>query len=325
MAQYSSKDIGFILIDGYSVVGTSTTIQDSVEAILQSTMVLGASWDTFASVNVSRGTLQQSGYYNDAAGSINAALVGSIGATRVFTYNLEANTIGRRFVGFSGAVEAKYERVLALEKLHMANATYNPTGPVELGQVLHAHTAETTATGNTQASSVDNSADVHNTVTPITSNSVANPTIVTTTVPHGLVNGDIIVISGSNSTPTIDGEQTVTVTGLSTFSVPVNVTVGGTAGTFVKAKTTNGGSGYLQVSALTLGGYTDLTIKVQHSADNVTFVDLVTFTAVTSAPTAERKTVASGTTVNRYLAASWAFGGAGSGPSATFMVGFSRA
>ena len=90
------------------------------------------------------------------------------------------------------------------------------------------------------------------------------------------------------------------------------------------ALTSNGGAGYLGVTALTLGGYTNLVVKVRHSVDNVTFADLATFTAVTAIG-AQRKAVAPLTTVNRYLAISWAWTGAGSGQSATFTVAFARA
>lgn len=67
----------------------------------------------------------------------------------------------------------------------------------------------------------------------IVSNTLANPTIITTTNAHGLTSGDIIQIFSSNSTPTINGERVVTVLSATTFSVPVNVTVAGTAGYFV--------------------------------------------------------------------------------------------
>lgn len=60
--------------------------------------------------------------------------------------------------------------------------------------------------------------------------SVANPTVITTTAAHGLEDGDQVVITGSNSTPSIDGTYTATVTGTTTFTIPVNVTVQGTAG-----------------------------------------------------------------------------------------------
>lgn len=84
----------------------------------------------------------------------------------------------------------------------------------------------------------------------------------------------------------------------------------------------DGGAGYLQVSALTLGGYTSVTIKIRHSADDMTYADLITFAAVTVAPTAERLTVTG--TVNRHLAHSWLFNGAGAGQTITYMVGFAR-
>lgn len=88
------------------------------------------------------------------------------------------------------------------------------------------------------------------------------------------------------------------------------------------ASSANGGSGYFELSALTLGGYTNFVAKVRHSTDNSVFVDLITFTAATSAPTGQRLTVAG--TVNRYTRAEWDFTGAGSGQSATPFIGFGR-
>lgn len=89
------------------------------------------------------------------------------------------------------------------------------------------------------------------------------------------------------------------------------------------AASTNGGVAHLHVSAVTAVGGDSLTVKVQHSTDNSVWADLVTFTAVTTAATKQRVVVAAGTTVNRYLRASWTKGGAGS-PSYTFAVGMAR-
>ena len=61
------------------------------------------------------------------------------------------------------------------------------------------------------------------------------------------------------------------------------------------ASTSNGGTGIISVESLASG---TATIKVQHSADNATFADLLTFTNVTGR-TSER--VSGGTTVNRYV------------------------
>lgn len=63
------------------------------------------------------------------------------------------------------------------------------------------------------------------------------------------------------------------------------------------ASSANGGIGVLHVVAFT---GTDATIKIQHSADDITYADLVTFTAATGVG-AEAVQSAAGTSVNRYL------------------------
>jgi hypothetical protein len=77
---------------------------------------------------------------------------------------------------------------------------------------------------------------------------------------------------------------------------------------------------YLQVSALTLGGYTNVVIVLQHSADASAWVDLVTFTAVALAPAAQRKVIVAGGTINRHLRASASYTGAGTGQSVTALL-----
>lgn len=88
------------------------------------------------------------------------------------------------------------------------------------------------------------------------------------------------------------------------------------------ASSANGGVAHLHVTANTRDGAA--TIKVQHSSDNSTWVDLVTFTATTSTTTTtERVVVAAGTTVNRYLRAKVS-SLSGSTGSLTITVGFAR-
>lgn len=70
----------------------------------------------------------------------------------------------------------------------------------------------------------------------IESISIANPTVIATSLPHGLTSGVAYSILGTTTTPTVNGLQTVTVLTPTTFTVPVNVTVGqsdvaGTIGT----------------------------------------------------------------------------------------------
>lgn len=87
------------------------------------------------------------------------------------------------------------------------------------------------------------------------------------------------------------------------------------------ASSANGGVATLHVTANTRNGST--TIKIQHSADNSTWADLVTFSTVaTTITTQERVAVASGTTVNRYLRATHTL--AGSTGSITYQASFGR-
>lgn len=86
------------------------------------------------------------------------------------------------------------------------------------------------------------------------------------------------------------------------------------------AATTNGGVGVLHVSAIA-GAAPSVVVKIQHSTNNSTWADLLSFSAATAA-TKERVEVAAGTTVNRWLREVHTFGGTTS--SITFNSAFAR-
>ncbi|HZT61008.1 MAG TPA: hypothetical protein VFA21_20555 [Pyrinomonadaceae bacterium] len=81
-----------------------------------------------------------------------------------------------------------------------------------------------------------------------------------------------------------------------------------------------GGVAHLHIPAAS-GTTPTITVKVQHSTDNITFVDLVTFNAATGAGV-QRVELAAGTTVNRYVRVTFTIGG--TTPSFTFAVAFAR-
>lgn len=88
------------------------------------------------------------------------------------------------------------------------------------------------------------------------------------------------------------------------------------------ASSANGGVGHLHVTTNSRDGA--CTIKIQHSADNSTWADLITFTnTVASTVTSQRTEVAAGTTVNRYLRANVTTFGGSTG-SLIITVGFAR-
>jgi hypothetical protein len=81
----------------------------------------------------------------------------------------------------------------------------------------------------------------------------------------------------------------------------------------------SGGSGYLQISAMS-GTSPTLAAVLQHSTDDTTFATLGSFTMAGSIG-AERLTVSG--TVNRYIRVNATIGGSSS-PSVTYTVAFSR-
>jgi hypothetical protein len=87
------------------------------------------------------------------------------------------------------------------------------------------------------------------------------------------------------------------------------------------SSTANGGGAFIIATSVSGTSTPTLTAKITHSADNSTYADLVTFTALTSAG-AEVKEVASGTTVNRYLKVVYTV--SGTSPSFNVIVGFGR-
>lgn len=105
----------------------------------------------------------------------------------------------------------------------------------------------------------------------ITGNTVAAATVVTTSAAHNLTTGDRVFISGSNSTPSINGSYAVTVLSGTTFSIPVTVTVAGSAGSVLAPtvrKLTDSGTSVASVwatatTATTFKGEASLAVDAQ--------------------------------------------------------------
>ena len=85
------------------------------------------------------------------------------------------------------------------------------------------------------------------------------------------------------------------------------------------SSTSNGGVGYLHVTANTRDGAS--TFKVQDSADGVTYADLVTFSSVSASATGGERVAVTGT-VEQYVQAEAVPGG--SSGSVTYTMAFAR-
>ncbi len=159
----------------------------------------------------------------------------------------------------------------------------------------------------------------------------ASAASVITTAPAGFAVGNrVITIDSRESTYSVSAPVAEAVsfeaewqaegrvdTGVSLHDLTAETASGNGSSVDGGASTSGGGVAALHVTAAS-GTSESLTAKVQHSADNTTFVDLVTFTAAGS--TAERTAVTG--TVNRYVRASWQV--SGTTPSFTFAVAFAR-
>lgn len=244
MSKYGSGDVPFLFVDGFELKGVETVFSPDVDAELEETTGFGVVWREHTPVGMRKATLSQSGFFDDAVDSVNAAFVDMSNTQRIVGYGVAGNVVGRKATGLQGAFAATYSRLTSVGALHKANVQYVVTGQVDEGVILQELESKTADWDTEGADSVDNA-----------------------------------------------------------------------------ASSANGGVGYLFVKSLVLGGHTNLTVKIRHSADDTTYADLITFTAVTATRAAERKTVAG--TVNRHLAVSGDFTGAGS-PTAEVVVIFAR-
>jgi hypothetical protein len=321
MAKYGSSSASVFLVNGYDFIANALQgIAWKEEAKTEMTHGLGSSAEQVTPIGIKKYTLTQSGaFFDDTANTMHDRLKAGATDSRIVCFAVAGNSVSAPFVGCLGAFTVGYEVLAQNEALTKANATYAISGLSYWGQIVQPW-ATKTGDWNTKTlgTTVDYAADPSQVVIPITSNSIANPTVVTTAVAHGLTTGQVVLISGvSTSSPTINGQQTVTVVSPTTFTVAVNVTVAGTGGSLVRCSTVNGGVGFQQVSAFS--GFTGYVGKIQDSADDVTYADLATFANVTSGPTAETVTVTG--TVDRYLSHDGNITGSG---SITAFSGFAR-
>lgn len=304
--KYGSASAVF-LMDGYKFLSAKLkSLSLKITSMIEKSDGLGDANEAFSPVGKQSAALTQGGAFFDTSTlGMHAAMAGGTASSpqstvRVICVGAMGNAVGAVCYGIQGTFAVAYEVLLEISKLTKANVSYLMAGLVERGQIVQP-LATKTADWNTKTlgTVVDYALDPSQFSVPITSNTQASPTVISTPVPHGLSTGAIIVISGNTgSNASINGERTVTVISANSFSVPVNcTTAGGTGGKFVRANSSGGAAGYQQIPALS--GFTGFVGKLRDSADDVTYADLITFANVTAAPNAQRVTVAG--VVDRYV------------------------
>jgi len=246
-------------------------------------------------------------------------------AVRIVVLGFATNALGSPVTCFQGTFNNSYEVLATLGSLQRANVTFVISGKAEQAVIVHELSIESADYDPEEAADVDHCTEEGARVVTILTSSVDNPSAITCDGAHGLQTGDSVLIAGHvGMTPEVNGVRAVTVTGDTTFTVPINVTVGGTGGTAMQGESNSGGAGYLEITNLVLGTSTGVTITIEDSSDHAAYSTLLSFAAVAVAgPNAQRVTVAG--EVLRYLShtLTWT-GGAGGGSTCTYLVGFAR-
>lgn len=310
----------FLYVGGKNLSGDHYQLDENIESMLEQTNGLGASWEAHLPVGLAKVSLDAGGgIYDNRSDGPNAAFAG-LGATRqLVSWGTDGIAIGDQVGMADGTYASTYKREAQRAGLTKASAVHTIHGKMYRGRILN----NASLSGSSgQTASIENSASPHLPTPAITSSSIAAASVITVPVAHGLATGDVVLIAGhSGSTPTINGYRIVTVTGTLTFTIPVNVTTGGTGGTFLKASS-DAPVVDLHVLALTLGGYTSVTILVKHSVDDSVWLTAGTFTNVTTVGASERLTL--GSQIARYRSITYAFNGSGSGQSIIPYVAISH-
>jgi len=312
----------FLLVGGRNISSDTFVLDETLENLFEETHGLGDSWEEQLPVGIGRILLEATGgIYNDATDRIVDALQEKGETKQLVAYGFSGPTEDKDVVLLDGTYAATWKRMASRTGLTKAHATHMINSQYRRGLIIHGLTAE--GADGTSAASVD----LNNLNRPdygITSSSVASPTVITTdAAEHNLTTGDVVLIQNhAGATPALNGGNgyPVTVTGLNTFTIVENVTVGGTGGTY-KVVSLRGAEGHLHIPAITLGGWTDVVVTIEDSADDATFANYITF-AGASAVGAEK--VIEATVCNRFLQITWTWTGAGSGESVIPFVGIAE-
>jgi hypothetical protein len=322
MSNYGPTPV-FLLVGGRDISSDTFTLDETVESLTEEKHPFGTSWEEHLPIGIARVTLEAAGgLYTDRVAGIMDALQEKSGIRQLVSYGMSGDSLGADAALLDGTYATTWKRMATRDGLTKAHAVHTITGSYLRGRVLNGRTAVTSDPGT--STTVDQALNPLLPVTVITSSDAGTDRVLTAS-PHGLTTGEVVLITGhTGSTPDVNGGHgyAVTVVDSTHFTLAgVDFSVGGTGGT-VKKVSSLGASADLHVLALALGGYTNVLIKVQHSADDSSYSDLMTFTAVTTSPVAERKTVA--TQVNRYTHITWDFVGSGSSQSITPYVVLGR-
>lgn len=145
MAKYSSKDCGFHLLGGYSLLGSDSKIEDTVELKLGEAYVLGDSDEAYWSSGAKKTTVTQEGYFDDATNSVHEALKDLPVLALPMSISPHGNVNARKFDVYQSVQRVGYVRQFTVGDITKANGEYGIWYGKKNAYIAHALGTETTA------------------------------------------------------------------------------------------------------------------------------------------------------------------------------------
>jgi len=154
MSHYSSKDTKVFVMGGYNLLGFSTSLGVSREAITEEDTVLGDEWITNDAVGICQATITQTGFFDDEEQGQNEAAAALLGTTKVGMVARSGNAALTPFMGFQGAVMNTWPWETPKGEFAKCNANWVCTGILEEGYLLEPLSV-IAATGSTIVDTTD--------------------------------------------------------------------------------------------------------------------------------------------------------------------------
>jgi len=148
MAKYSSADVGFHLLGGYSLLGTDTKYDDAVELRLNDTSVLGQADEIYWSSGAKKTEITQEGWYDSAVGSVHNAFNDLPVTALPMSVAPHGNVNGRAIDCYQSVQRIGWTVQVATSEVTKAMGRYGVWYGKRRATLIHALGAETTA-GNT--------------------------------------------------------------------------------------------------------------------------------------------------------------------------------
>jgi len=209
----------YTFVSGLAEIQTITTVAD----------VAGSLNSKYFTINSANNTTKYYYYFTNGSGIDPAPAGYVLGSSISFTNNDSANAIASHIVlalqQNSDFIATANNPVVTVYNAAVGICAAAANGTASPG---FSYVVTTAGVGEDAANQKVIFSPVGNGL--ITSLSVANNTVITTQSAHGLVTGQVVQISATDSTPVADGNYAITVTGANTFTIPVIVTTAGTIG-----------------------------------------------------------------------------------------------